>query len=385
MPRPKARASLLVSLTLLELTGCKRATTASLPPSAPGAGGASGAPEAGGATSSGGASSGGSAAKGGTSATGGQPASGGAATNGGAGASGLTSGGVAGVDASAGGVPSFDGGVPAPRPITPPPTYQGTVNNAAGCSQQYATHGFEPDDAPGTRHPLFLYFTGTNFFSDAAAFRDQSAPAANAVTEAMARRGFVALWAEYDNGAVAWLSDHGAQLECLFDTDSTTLLAVACALPEVDCDLGIATWGHSQGAFVANRASGFEPRVRAAWLAGYGGDAMSTMPKGRIRVENGENDTTNGQVSTVDTVTGLTPADCPDDGTSSCFRADGSGWVIVRAKDCVTSTADHCWFDHKTCTDSQVVLEPNFVDRASTKPFALEKNADWVAATARRP
>ena len=87
----------------------------------------------------------------------------------------------------------------------------------------------------------------------------------------------------------------------------------------------------------------------------------------------------------LDTVTGLTPADCPDDGTSSCFRADGSGWVIVRAKDCVTSTADHCWFDHKTCTDSQVVLEPNFVDRASTKPFALEKNADWVAATARRP
>jgi hypothetical protein len=273
----------------------------------------------------------------------------------------------------------------ATKPIASPSTYQGTVNDAAGCTETYMTHGFEPDDAAGTRHPLFLYFTGTNFLSDAATFRDQSMPAANAVTEAMAKRGFVAVWAEYDNGAIAWLSDHGAQLECLFGAASTTLLAIACALPEVDCDLGIATWGHSQGALLANRAFGFDPRVRAAWLAGYGGDAMSTMPKDRIRVENGENDTTNGEEATVDPIVGLTPADCPDDGTSSCFRPDGSGWAIVRAKDCVTSTADHCWFDHKTCTDSQVILEQNWIDPASKKPFALELNADWVAATTRRP
>jgi hypothetical protein len=277
-----------------------------------------------------------------------------------------------------------DAGSATTRPLVSPPTYPGTVNNAGGCAHPYATHGFEPDDAR-TRHPLFLYFSGTNFSSDEAAFREQTAPAANVVTEAMARRGFVSLWVEYDNGAVAWLSDHGQQLECLFKTATTNILAASCGMPGVDCDLGIAMWGHSQGAYVAISAHDADERVRAAWLAGYGGDAQSTMPKNRIRVENGENDTTNGQATTLNPIVGLTDAECPDDGTSKCFRADGSGWVIVRAKDCVTSTADHCWFDKKTCTDTPVILEANWIDPASTKPFALETNADWVAATVRRP
>jgi hypothetical protein len=328
----------------------------------------------------GGNSSGGTVIASGGSAAGATPGAGGVAAN----AGGVN--GAGGAESGDGGTPGDAGaGVRAARPIQSPPTYRGTVNNAVGCSHDYATHGFEPDDPAGTRHPLFLYFTGTNFVSDEASFRDQSAPAANAVTKAMAGRGFVALWVEYDNGAIAWLGDHVAQLDCLFGKDPTTILAVACALPQVDCARGIATWGHSQGAYVAHSAYDFDDRVRAAWLAGYGGDAQSTMPKNRLRVENGEGDTTNGQVATVNRVAGLTTAECPDDGRSQCFRADGSGWVIVRAKDCVTSTADHCWFDKKTCTDSQVVLEPNWVDPASTKPFALESNADWVAKTVVRP
>jgi hypothetical protein len=338
------------------------------------------------------ASSGGTAGAGGAIERGGSSSGGTAVAAGGA-----SSGGSAGADTGgangAGGAPIASGGTAAdagagPRgmkPLQVPPTYRGTVNNAVGCTHDYATHGFEPDDAADARHPLFLYFTGTNFVSDEASFRDQSAPAANAVTKAMASRGFVALWVEYDNGAIAWLGDHVAQLDCLFGKDPTTILAVACALPRVDCARGIATWGHSQGAYLANRAYNFDARVRAAWLAGYGGDAQSTMPKNRLRIENGEADTTNGQVATVNQVAGLTTTECPDDGRSQCFRPDGSGWVIVRAKDCVTSTADHCWFDRKTCTDSQVILEPNWVDPASTKPFALESNADWVEKTVARP
>jgi hypothetical protein len=260
------------------------------------------------------------------------------------------------------------------------------VNGAGACSRDYLTRGVEPDDAAGTKHPLFLYFVGTNFVDDEATFREKMKPAAEAVTGAMARRGMVALWVEYDNSALAWLGDHVAQLGCLFGaSNAQNALAAACALPQVDCNLGIATWGHSQGGYVANRAHNDEPRVRATWLVGYGGDAQSTMPKNRIRVVNGENDTTNGQVATVNQVSGLTLAECPDDGRSQCFRPDGSGWVIVRAKDCVTSTADHCWFDKKTCTDSQVILEQNWIDPASTKPFALERNADWVASAVARP
>ena len=59
--------------------------------------------------------------------------------------------------------------------------------------------------------------------------------------------------------------------------------------------------------------------------------------------------------------------------------------MIVRRADCQQSSADHCWFDKRSCADGPESLEPNWVDPSSTKPFALELNADWVAQTTRRP
>lgn len=264
------------------------------------------------------------------------------------------------------------------------PSYLGSVSNSAECSQSYATRGHQPVDDPGARHPLFLYFVGTAFVAtDPSA--DYASPAALAVTEAMARRGFVALSVQYDNDALAWLSDHTGQLPCLFDRGKpSSLISAACALPEVDCELGIATWGHSQGGYVAAAAYDHEPRVRAVWATGYGGDAKGTLPKDRLRVVNGEHDTSNGMASTLQMITGLTPAQCPD--PDQCLRADGSGWIIVRQSQLAmpeTSTADHCWFDRPSC-GAMMALEPNWVDPASDKPFALGLNADWVAATVRR-
>jgi hypothetical protein len=98
-------------------------------------------------------------------------------------------------------------------------------------------------------------------------------------------------------------------------------------------------------------------------------------------VVNGELDTSNGTAATLNAITGFSNAECPDDGRSECLRSNGSGWIIVRAADCQRSSADHCWFDKQTCTDATPVLEPNWVDPASTKPFALLTNADWMAAT----
>lgn len=272
----------------------------------------------------------------------------------------------------------------ASRPIASGPTYSGSVNDGAACNTPYRTTGFEPDDASGARHPLFLYFVGTIFVpGDASATYDSQA--ALKVTEAMARRGFVAISAEYDNGAVAWLSDHVAQLACLFGSENPqSLLAGACSLENVDCSLGIATWGHSQGALVAHMAASSDSRVRAVWTTGYGGDARATLSPNRFRVVNGEADTTNGLVASVNSTAGFTSGECPDDGRKECLRADGSGWIIVQRADCQITSADHCWFDKKTCTDGAETLEPNWIDPASTKPFALEPNADWVAETVRR-
>jgi hypothetical protein len=100
---------------------------------------------------------------------------------------------------------------------------------------------------------------------------------------------------------------------------------------------------------------------------------------------NGEHDTSNGMASTLNTITGLTPAECPD--ADQCLRDDGSGWIIVRQSELAmpdSSSADHCWFDRASCTAGEVRLEPNWVDAASHKAFALELNADWVARTVRR-
>jgi len=240
-----------------------------------------------------------------------------------------------------------------------------------------------------TRHPLFLYFSGTNFTLDEATFRQQAAPAARAVTEAMARRGFVALWAEYDNSGAAWASDHVQQLACLFENGPTgSLLAAACAWPSVDCELGIAVWGHSQGALLAHLAKNYEPRVRAAWLTGYSGDARATLAKNRMRVVNGEAELLNaGTVPVLNQVAGFDATECPDDGRSQCLRSDGSGWILVKKSDLADpahSSADHCWFEKRACLDATTALEPNWVDPASTKPFSLEKNAEWVAQAARR-
>lgn len=264
------------------------------------------------------------------------------------------------------------------------PSYMGSVNNGAACSQSYPTRGHEPSTT-GTRHPLFLYFVGTAFVStDPSASYDNPAPMA--VTQAMAERGYVSLSVAYDNGALAWLSDHVNQLACLFgNNNGQSLIAAACALPNVDCDLGIATWGHSQGGYVAAMAYNVDARVSGAWATGYGGDGAANLPKERLRVVNGEADTSNGQASTLNMITGLTPSQCPD--PDQCLRADGSGWIIVRRAqlaDPMTGSADHCWFDRPSCGASMIMLEPNWVDPSSTAPFALSTNADWLATTARR-
>jgi hypothetical protein len=267
----------------------------------------------------------------------------------------------------------------ATRPLASPPSYLGTRQNGPACDTTYPTVGYEPADGASARRPLFLYFVGTAFRRD-----DVSAEfdtlAARVVTEAMARRGFVALSVAYDNGVAALVSDHHHQTRCLFDAP-TGVIARACALPQVDCDQGIALWGHSQGAAVAVAAANHDARVRAVWATGYGGDMKTVLSPHRLRVVNGEND----QAAKLDTTTGLSASACT--GTDQCLREDGSGWIIVRRSqlaDPERARADHCWFDRPSCQSKTRVLEPTWIDPASTRPYALERNADWVAETTRR-
>jgi hypothetical protein len=245
----------------------------------------------------------------------------------------------------------------------------------------FRTIGFAPSDT-AAKGPLFLYFVGTRFVdTDLSAVYDSQA--ALKVTEAMARRGFVAVSVEYDNGIADVASN---KIDCLFGKGSNeTLLTKACAMPEVDCSRGIATWGHSQGALLAHIAANFDTRVKAVWTTGYGGNDNPALPYSRLRVVNGEADTMNAAHATITKAAGFAPSECPDDSSDHCLRPDGSGFIVVRKSACVTSSADHCWFDRRSCVDSAITLEPHWFDASSTELFALESNADWLAATLVRP
>lgn len=177
--------------------------------------------------------------------------------------------------------------------IASAPSYLGTTASDSACSATYRTMGFVPRAASPAKHPLFLYFVGT-----AGGAADESAKydckAAKKVTEAMARRGFVALSVEYDNQIASIFTN---KTSCLYDAaNPRNLLAAACALPSVDCSLGIATWGHSQGALIAHVAANFDARVRAVWTTGYSGIDGAKLPVSRLRAVNGEADTLNAPV-----------------------------------------------------------------------------------------
>jgi hypothetical protein len=256
----------------------------------------------------------------------------------------------------------------------------GAISGTSGCTRPFATTGFEPVDPAAGRHPLFLYFVGTNLSASDQSSRFDS-PAAKAVTEAMARRGFVALSVEYDNS----LSINPEKLSCLYGTaNAKSVLGVACQLSQVNCDAAIATWGHSQGALMAHAAIQFDSRVKAVWTTGYSGGPFP-LAVNRLRVVNGAADSMNSAWDTVNRAAGFAAGECANDGRTECLRADGSGFILVQKADCVSNSADHCWFDKRSCVDSAVTLEPNWVGAASTQSFALERNADWVAKTALRP
>jgi hypothetical protein len=283
------------------------------------------------------------------------------------------------------------------QPIQNPPTYTGTLQGEAPCNTTYRTTGFRPVDpsAPGAKYPLFLYFAGTSF-SDADMLAQYTSIAGQAVTAAMAARGFVSVSVQYDNRFTSLfdnsLSAQGIQnkLACMFGSSNADSLVVKlCALKDangngiVDCSLGIATWGHSQGALISVDAAQYDHRVNAAFATGYASSSPAPAPTlafNRIRLANGENDSPNNNTSYMNNAVGVTSQDCPG-AVDQCLRPDGSGWILVRQAQLLQNQADHCWFGKTSCSANNENLEPNWTP-GTTSPFSLAATANWLAAAA---
>lgn len=266
------------------------------------------------------------------------------------------------------------------RAIAEPPTYMGSNPWSWSCGKRFKTIGFEPDAASEAKHPLFLWFMGSRVLPwDESAHYD--AAAGVTVTKALAERGFYALSVDYENS----LSPTGIKLTCLYDKSRPkSLLAQACALPRVDCNLGIATWGHSQGASLALRARNYDARHRAAWLTGFSGDGGGAkLARDRIRLVNAQGDGMNNSRAAQNRVTGL---GCTTG--NSCDGPNGSGWYRVgrgelASVDGMDPTADHCWFNQRACLGAPNVLEPNWV--SGYAPFGIAYNADWTQQRVTQP
>ena len=162
-------------------------------------------------------------------------------------------------------------------------------------------------------------------------------------------------------------------------------MQLACSLPgsNVDCNAGIAIWGHSQGGLLAIKAHDFETRVRAVVTMGTGLNVLPyTIEPTRLRVLNGVTDVAEHTPADMGTITGASaPAACPVS-DRQCLRPDGSGWVIVPAVDGLTG--GHCWFMKNGCfgdlSGAAAFLAPN-----PEVPYTLVSNADWLQATVARP
>ena len=285
-----------------------------------------------------------------------------------------------------------------PEPVAVSGGYLGTENNKGRCETSYQVVGYAPAD--GGRHPLFLYFVGTNISGNATEAEDYRSAAPLRVAKAMAQRGYTAYSVQYDNRLATLFSDRKGLMRCLFDkTASGGLIEQLCARDgRVDCDQGIATWGHSLGGAVAIAAKNSEPRVRAAWVTGVSGvkgadNAAPVLPRSRIRIVNGAKDAVpligwlignNNDGRRLSRELELTPArDCPGQ-QNQCLRADGSGWIIVQADELSPRRPpDHCWFYAMSCSQRSSFEEANFI--GGDARISINANADWLVKAAAMP
>jgi hypothetical protein len=264
-----------------------------------------------------------------------------------------------------------------------PDAYYGS-STFGGCSSgsKMDIVGAEPVD-PGT-YPVFVYVTGTTM-----AF---NAGEALAITDSMAKRGFVAATVQYANGSYPTCSAMKTKASCIFDRNSAnSAISKLCARAKADCSQGIVVSGFSQGANLSALSKNYDSRVRGAYLIGHGNKASiidvsscannsaTVLLPSEMRSINGENDqyfggSQSGVRNQLQAVTGVSCA-----GTN-CLKPDGSGWFIVTNPTVADGKADHCYFfngANSSCS-SYSGLESSW--SVGTGAPSLTSNLNWLAA-----
>jgi hypothetical protein len=262
-------------------------------------------------------------------------------------------------------------------------SYQGWSASTNTCGQSYGILGQEPTQ--DGRFPLYIYVAGT--------FQDYSGSEGRLAVQEMASRGFVAASVGYSNG---WryhsCAYYSSKSDCIFrGSRAKSALATLCGRAKADCSKGVVLQGLSQGAMLATLARNFEPRIRAVYsqsqfnrtsgisFANCINNGRRTLPADRIRIVNGESDTTplgsrdpNEMRRELQAISGASCAATD----YVCLRPNGSGWYMVRDAEAQDGVADHCYHHVNGCSLAPT-LDAGYAPPAAT-PWSLTANLDWL-------
>jgi len=233
-------------------------------------------------------------------------------------------------------------------------------------------------------------------------------------TREMSERGYVSVSFDYpDPVQNIYLLEE--KTNTLFNASNpNTPLSIMCARENVDCSLGVAVAGFSQGTHITLLSSTVNSNVsatytiegaRVTWPSGSGSTMCDNvniepyLPKNKRRYILGEGDIyyawepidgSNGfKPSLEEAITNnkiLSGYDCEDN--RDCIQEDGSGYFVTTTEDCVPVPREACppfgvpnhtnWAGGKT---SDIAIAPWFDNDSD---WGVRASLDWLAEAARK-
>jgi len=261
-------------------------------------------------------------------------------------------------------------------------------------------NGYTPGGS--SNKPLAVYLHGTDMVYDNQVSRE--------ITEMMANKGFVAVNIEYANAdyplSSSQCTEFGSKAQQISAGIETLCTSLNQTTLMLDCTLGVAMMGYSQGGQLALLLGNYNNRVTAALSicgtlatavgldeqrACFASSALQ-LPRTKRRITIGEEDAEfgaasmyywDGSPSQVIQLAAETSGynSCS---THNCIQSDGSGFYVSTSSE-TGAGADHTWwvnFQGWFGASEQDSVKEEFKNAALDEQWGLPACLDWLARAA---